>query len=225
MMPVNKLGLLRFRLPERDLSRSDAFREDTLQNDLGRFAEAPGPLAKLVERGRIRFQKAGEQAILGHWTNLYEAGARVLAAKTEMERRKSDYLQMSREHDVKDAEKAASLAKLQADREEHDLRRDKANYQREHPTEWVEANISESEQKLNEATKRRDLDARWDLHESLRSLNTLIELQRWRRQQRETILKDRSLSPEEQTEDLAFVDELYKQKHGELKVDTRIFEG
>ena len=63
------------------------------------------------------------------------------------------------------------------------------------------------------------------VHESLRSLQTLIELQHWRRQQRDSILKDRSLTADEQSEDLQFVDDLYQQKRAELKVDTRIFEG
>jgi hypothetical protein len=36
--------------------------------------------------------------------------------------------------------------------------------------------------------------------------------------------QDRSLSPEERSEDLRSVDDLYQQKHAELRVDTRIFE-
>jgi hypothetical protein len=121
-----------------------------------------------------------------------------------------------------------SLAKLQADLEEHNLRRDKAVYQREHLKRFVEggthANQSENEKQLNEAQERRQLDGRWELHESLRALQTLIELQHWRRQQRDRILQDRSLTSQEQLVDLQFVDGLYEQKRAELKVDTRIFE-
>jgi len=58
----------------------------------------------------------------------------------------------------------------------------------------------------------------------LRALQTLIELQHWRRQQRDRILQDRSLSSQEQGDDLQFVDDLYEQKRCELKVDARIFE-
>ena len=83
---------------------------------------------------------------------------------------------------------------------------------------------SENEQKLNDADERRQLDARWDLNESLRALHTLIELQHWRRNQRDRILQDRSLTAQEQSEDLRFVDDLYEQKRADLKVDTRIFE-
>ena len=112
--------------------------------------------------------------------------------------------------------------------EEHDLRRQKAEHEQqnvghESPSEAQNA-ANEEEQKLQQACNRRQLDARWELHESLRPLQSLIELQRWRRQQRDQILKDRSLSPDEQSEDLQFVDDLYQQKHAELKVDTRIFE-
>ncbi len=84
---------------------------------------------------------------------------------------------------------AINLAKLQAGVEEHNLRRDKSTYQREHMERFVEhgtaAKLSENEEKLNEANERRQLDARWELHESLRALQPLIELQHWRRQQRD----------------------------------------
>ena len=55
-------------------------------------------------------------------------------------------------------------------------------------------------------------------------LHSLIELQHWRRQQRDRILNDRSLSSQEQDEDLRFVDDLFGRKRAELKTDTRIFE-
>lgn len=84
--------------------------------------------------------------------------------------------------------------------------------------------MSEDEQKLNEADQRRQLDLRWELNESLRSLHTLVELQHWRRQQRDLILRDRSLSPEEQDEDLHFIDDLFQAKYSQLKADTRIFQ-
>ena len=146
-----------------------------------------------------------------------------------LERQKSEYLQLARDHELKDTEKSANLAKLRAACEEHELRRDKAVYQRQNLESYVgggsRSAISEDEQQLNKACERRGLDTRWELNESLGSLQTLIELQRWRRQHRDRILKDRSLSPEEQREDLQFVDDLYQQKHAELKVDARIFEG
>ena len=122
---------------------------------------------------------------------------------------------------------AANVAKHRADTEEHNFRHDKAVYQREHLEKSIEgapsAVSSADTQAMNEASERRVLDTRWELNESLRALHTLIELQHWRRQQRDRILQDRSLSAQEQSEDLQFVDELYEQKRSELKVDTRIF--
>jgi hypothetical protein len=145
-----------------------------------------------------------------------------------MERSKSEYLQLAREHEINETAKTASLTKLQADIEEHNLRRDKAAYQRQHIERFVEGGTglppNENERKLNESFERRKMDARWEVHESLRPLHTLIELQHWRRQQRDRILDDRSLTSQEQSEDLQFVDDLYAQKRAELKVDTRIFE-
>jgi hypothetical protein len=228
MRPSPKLEVVPLLPRQHDPARFDAFHEDRVRNDLAKFADAPGLFEQYAERARVRFQKAGERAVLERWIEFYQTGERLIAAKAAMERRKSEYLQLGREHEIKETEKATSLAKLQADLEEHSLRRDKAVYQREHLDRFVEGGTqptrSENEQKLSEATERRQLDARWDVHESLRALHTLIELQHWRRQQRDRILEDRSLTSQEQGEDLQFVDSLYEQKRADLKVDTRIFE-
>lgn len=227
MVPKPKIEILP--IPSRrDPAASDAFHEDRVREDLAELSEAPGILEQYLHRARIRFQKAGERAILGQWERLYQAGERLIAARVAMERRKSEYLHLTREHEVKETEKTTELAKLRADGEESDLRRDKAAHQRQNVARYVDeeaqGSSAEDEQKLRQACERRQLDARWELHESLRPLQSLIELQRWRRQQRDGILKDRSLTPEEQSEGLQFVDHLYQQKHAELKVDTRIFE-
>ena len=223
-----KFEVLRPLSSEHDPCGLDAFDEGRVQQDLAKFSRMPGMLEKYIERLRIRFQKANERAVLERWIEFYQSGERLIGARTAMERQKSEFLQLGREHQVREAEKTASLANHQADTEEHQLRRDKAAYQRRHVERYVDgssnAGISEDEEKLNEAQERRQLDARWELHESLRALHNLIELQHWRREQRDRILRDRSLSPEEQSEDLQFVDDLYSQKRAELTVDTRIFE-
>jgi hypothetical protein len=228
MRPKPNLEVLPPLLRQHDPAARDAFHEDRLRKDLATFAAAPGLFEQYVERARVRFQKAGERAILERWIEFYQTGERLIGAKTAMERRRSEYLQLAREHEVKEAEKSASLAKQQADTEEDHLRRDKAAYQRQHLDETTEGTdhqtVSENEHKLKEAQERRQLDARWELHESLRALNTLIELQRWRREQRDQILKDRLLTVQEQGEVLQFVDDLYDQKRAELRVDSRIFE-
>jgi hypothetical protein len=228
MLPKLKLKIVPPTAVRRGSLAPDAFHEDRVREDLADFSDAPGVLHKYFQRARTRFRKAGERAILGHWESLYQAGERLIAAKVAMERQKSEYLQLTREHEVKDTEKTTELARLRADAEEHNLRYEKAAHQRLNvgqPSENdPEGARGQDEQQLHQACGRRDLDARWELNESLRPLQTLIELQRWRRQQRDRILKDRLLSPEEQSEDLKFVDDLYQQKHGALKVDTRIFD-
>jgi hypothetical protein len=224
MRPGPKLEIVPPLPRQHDPSALDHFHEDRVRRDLARFAEAPGLFAQYVERARVRFQKSGERAILERWIEFYQTGERLVTAKAAMERSKSEYLQLGREHEVKETEKAATLAKLQADIEENNLRRDKAAYQRDHLERFVEGGTqtarSENEQKLNEADERRQLDARWELNESLRALHTLIELQHWRRQQRDRVLQDRSLTSQEQSEDLQFVDDLYEQKRADLKVDA-----
>jgi len=228
MKPGPKLEIVPPLLRQHDPAALDHFHEDRVRRDLARFADAPSLFAQYVERARVRFQKAGERAILERYIEFYETGQRLITSKAAIERSRSEYLQLSREHEVKETEKGANLARLQADIEEHNLRRDKAAYQRDHLERFVEGGTqacrSENEQKLNEADERRQLDARWELNESLRALHTLIELQHWRRQQRDRVLQDRSLTSQEQSEDLQFVDDLYEQKRADLKVDTRIFE-
>ena len=224
MRPKPKLEILPSAPREHDAAALDAFREERVHRDLASFAGEPGVFAQLLERTRIRFQKGSERAVLRHWTSFYEAGERVMAAKVALERRRSEYLQLAIEHVLKQTEKNAGLAKLRADIEEHDLRHDKAAHQRKNLQSGTTANISEDDQGQTEAQERRQLDARWEVHESLRALQNLIELQHWRRRQRDRILRDRSLTPEEQIEDLQFVDDLYQQKRTELAVDTRIFE-
>ena len=228
MTPKPKLAVLAPLPRECDPAALDAFHEDRVRRDLARFATEPGLFGQYAERARVRFQKSGEKAILEHWISFYEAGNRLISAKAGMERSKSEYLQLAREHEIKETEKTASLTKLQADIEEQSLRCDKAAYQRQHLERFVEGGTSlpknENERKLNDSFERRKMDVRWEVHESLRPLHTLIELQHWRRQQRDRILDDRSLTSQEQSEDLQFVDDLYAQKRAELKVDTRIFE-
>src|SRR5580658_4689606 len=118
MTPTPKLEVLPPLPREREPSALDAFHEDRVRRDLARFASEPGLFGQYAERARIRFQKAGEKAILEHWISFYQAGDRLIAAKAGMERRKSEYLQLAREHDIKEAEKTASLTKLQAEIEE-----------------------------------------------------------------------------------------------------------
>jgi hypothetical protein len=227
MLPEPKLEILLPNRRRRDTAIFDAFHENRVREDLAEFSETSGLIEQYMYRASIRLRKAGERAILEQYERLYQAGERLIAARVAMERRKSEYLQLTREHEIKEMGKATELAKLRADGEDHDLRREKAAHQRQNVSRYADGELpglAEDEQKLRQACERRQLDARWELHESLRPLQSLIELQRWRRQQRDGILKDRSLSPEEQSEDLRFVDDLYKQKHEALRVDTRIFE-
>src|SRR5450631_2509447 len=136
MRPNPKLEVIPL-APQRNPQGLDAFHEDRVRQDLSRFAEAPGLFEQYVERARVRFQKAGERAILERWIELYQTGERLIAAKVAMERSKSECLQLGREHEVKETETTANLAKLQADLEEHNLRRDKAAYQRDHLEQFV----------------------------------------------------------------------------------------
>src|ERR1700686_2629751 len=71
MRPKPKLEVIPPLLRQHDPGALDAFHEDRVRRDLARFAQAPGLFDKYVERARVRFQKAGELAILGHWIEFY----------------------------------------------------------------------------------------------------------------------------------------------------------
>src|ERR1043166_2580501 len=95
-------------LPPSDLAHAnppDAFREDRVLYDLAKLANTPGLFQKYVERARIRFTKAAEKAVLEHWIAFYQSGGRLIEARLEMERKKSEYLQLEREHQIKAKEK------------------------------------------------------------------------------------------------------------------------
>jgi hypothetical protein len=131
MRPRPKLEVLPPLLRQHDPATVDAFHEDRVRRDLARFAQAHGLFEQYVERARVRFQKTGERAILERWIEFYKSGERLIAARTAMERQKSEYLQLAREHEVRETEKSANLAKLQADIEEHVTRATKARTERE----------------------------------------------------------------------------------------------
>src|SRR5580700_2966513 len=127
--------------PQRELAPAmppDAFKEDRVMYDLARLAQSPGLFQKYVERARIRFAKAAEKAALEHWISFYQTGGRLIEARLEMERRKSEYLQLAAEHEVKNKEKEAMIARHEADAAEHNLRRDIAEYKRRDLDRFVE---------------------------------------------------------------------------------------
>ena len=137
MTAKNKLEILP--LPrEHDPVAMDAFHEDRIRQDLARFSKLPGMLEKYIERLRIRFQKANERAVIDEWTELFRRTESLLAAKNAVERQKAEYLKLGREHQTGEGESSATLAKHQADTEEHLLRRDIAVYKRQNLERFVE---------------------------------------------------------------------------------------
>lgn len=138
MRPRPKFEVLPPLPRERDPLAMDAFHEDRIQQDLARFSRSPGLLEKYIERLRIRFQKSNERAVIERWIEFYQSGERLIAARTAMERQKSEFLQLEREHEVSERKKDAEIAKQEADIEEHKLRRDQAAYKRQHPELFIE---------------------------------------------------------------------------------------
>jgi len=116
----------------------DAFREDRVLYDLAKLAHSPGLFQTYVERARVRFTKAAEKAVLEHWISFYQAGGRLIDARLEMERRKSEYLRLAEEHRVKAKENEAAIAAHDADIAEHNFRREVAEYKRRNLDRFIE---------------------------------------------------------------------------------------
>ncbi len=135
----------------------DIFDENRIRQDLATFANAPGLFEKYIERARSRFNKAGEKALLEHWISYYATGRRLIESRTEMERARSNWLQLANEHELGTKQKDAEISKLQADMAESNLRRDMAEYKRQHIEQFVEGAIppaTAAEPKLSPAQQR-----------------------------------------------------------------------
>ena len=191
-------------LPPSDLPASnppDAFCEDRVLYDLAKLANTPGLFQKYAERARIRFTKSAEKAVLEHWIAFYQSGGRLIEARLEMERKKSEYLQLAREHEVKAKEKESLIAGHEADISEHQLRRDIAEYKRQHLERFIEgAQPEKTEPKLTPEQQRRL--RRMEIEDKLRELDRLEE---------------DALQQARTDEDRARIENMYSDKRDELR--------
>src|ERR1035438_1985360 len=134
----SKLQILPSLIRGYDVASHDAFHEGRVRHDLASLVDTPGLFQKYIERARIRFTKAAEKAVLEHWISFYQTGSRLIEARLEMERKKIEYLQLANEHDVKAKDKKSTIASHDANIAEHNLRRDIAEYKRNHLERFVE---------------------------------------------------------------------------------------
>jgi hypothetical protein len=121
-----------------DVAAHDAFHEGRVRHDLATLAGNPSLFQNYIERARVRFTKAAEKAVLEHWISFYQTGSRLLDARLEMERKKSEYLQLAHDHEAKTKDKESAIASHTANIAEHNLRRDIAEYKRNHLERFVE---------------------------------------------------------------------------------------
>ena len=147
----------------------DVFNEDRVRRELAAFAETPGILTQFVGRARSGITKAGERAIIRDWTGFFQEAQTLIAAKTEMERKRSEYLQLADEHDLRAKEKEAAIARHDAEIAEERLRGETAEYKRGHLDQFVEGGRQpEPEPKLTPTQQR--LLKRAELEQALQRL-------------------------------------------------------
>ncbi len=136
--PDNPLEVLPPAVARQTVTVPDIFDPDRIRQDLVSLADQPNLFAKYAERGRSRFNKAGERALLQQWITQQETGRRLIESRTEMEKARSQWLQLANEHALSIKQKDAEVAKLDADMEESALRRDTAEYKRKNLDRFVE---------------------------------------------------------------------------------------
>jgi hypothetical protein len=205
----------------------DYFDEQRISQDLARLADTPGIFAKYVERARSRFTKASQQAILEHYIGLYRTGKQAVEARVEFERAKSTYKQLEYEDEIKRTEKEARLAELDADKEEHLLRKERAVHQRKSigNDQSAASQKSEDEQKMEAAQRRARLDIRHKVElKAGEKFYTLAEWQRWRKDKRREVRNDSTLTEDEQDALLDQIEDIYQNQIRSLKADMSLYE-
>lgn len=153
--------------PSGEMHAPDVFNEDRVRRELAVFARTPGIVAQCLGRARSGFTKAGERAIIRDWTSFFDEAQALIGAKTEMERKRSEYLQLANEHDVRAKEKEVAVARHDAEIAEENLRRETAEYKCQRLEQFIEG-VSHPEPKLTAAQQR--LLKRAELEQALQRL-------------------------------------------------------
>jgi len=109
----------------------DVFNESRIKADLEVLATRPTLLAQYIAQAELRFTQARQMAVLQRWTEFYRVGEEVIVSRTKLVRAHHDFIQVNRESEIKAKEKDVSLAKLDAELEEVELRKAQARHARE----------------------------------------------------------------------------------------------
>lgn len=109
----------------------DVFNESRIKADLAVLANQPTLLAQYIAEAELRFTQARQIAVLQKWIHFYRVGEEVIVARTKLVRAHHDFIQVNREGEIKVKEKDVSLARLDAELEEVELRKAQARHARE----------------------------------------------------------------------------------------------
>jgi hypothetical protein len=151
-----------------EVQAPDVFNENRVRMELAAFSRTPGVVAQVVGRARSGFTKAGERAIIRDWTTFFEEAQALIGAKTEMERKRSEYVQLGDEADVRAKEKEVAVARHDAEIAEELLRRETAEYKRQRLEQFVEGGRRPDHPKLTPTQER--LLKRAELEQDLQRL-------------------------------------------------------
>jgi len=176
----------------------DVFDERRIKHDLAQLAGTPG-FNKYLLLLKQRFNRKVERAALNNWASFYTAARSTVQAHTEFVRAQHDHAQLEREFVIKEKEKDLTLATLDADTEEQQLRKARARIARH--------NI---EQGLKPSNTPRGVEGADDP----------AFIDRWYKQARQAIVADQTLTDQDQDHMLADLKVEYEQRRRRVYIDA-----
>jgi hypothetical protein len=218
-IPPEQLTLVTPRVP-------DLFDEGRIKSDLARLSDQPTAVAQYIAEAQVRFTQKRQIAVLAGWTEFYNAGKAVIAARTELARAHADLQQVHIEGEIKTKVKEVEIAKLDADKEEHKTRKVRtisARTQIQTPAS-EKSPQSEDDLKIAASQERDHKLIRYGVrHNAGKNLRTLKELHQWRKDER-TIIDEDTLTSEERGEQYAQLEQTYAEFKRKLNIDVDIYE-
>jgi hypothetical protein len=200
--PVNAAALER--RPAKALQKGpikglpDLLDETRIKFELQQVAGTPG-FKKLVVLLRGKYHRAAERQALEQWISLYDTSKRTVQAHTELVRAQHDHAQLEREYVIKEKEKDAKVATLDAEIIEQRLRKKRAHL----AMQQLEASAKmapDADQKTDDADP------------------AIID--RWYKQSRQAVTNDDSLTAEQQDQMLADLKREYDRRRHNVYVDA-----
>jgi hypothetical protein len=211
----------------------ELFDDSRIVADLETIADNPGLISQYFHVLRSKFTSRREIDLINQWAERYKAVETFGRAKTGALRANIEYDGLNREKEEKEAQARATIAKHQADEQEHVARAAKAQAERrrmealEHKTQQQAPLISPADsEQFDRYEGMRILDKRQEHFEAVfLPAMTAVELEKAFEKQKATIYRDRDLTEPQQDRLLALLTARFQEAMGRLEgSDDSIYE-